>query len=390
MGADRVVLARNMALALLALALAPAAARAQGRPTWVDRPPAHTAEKLYFVEAATGAKSAVLARDLAMRKAMAAVQAYFGQSVKSEMVSEEYERDQQYHYTIRAAIKLEGVDVQLNGVRVEETWMREPGDGKTDWDCWMLVSYPRAEYDTAIKKMHEAFVARGTRALELFREGKALVDGGRPEEALARLAQAGETLKTVRNVVELPDPVVRNSDVLGTEIEAAVKAAQELKTRARRTVAVKILVTADGKPLAGGLADEVRSDAVGMVGRHELAAAAGAPGDAEALKVMAGDAALAGRIGASLASWYLLIGWIDAKFTSEVYGQFFAEATGSAVLVDALTGRAIVAKDLGRVKAGHVTRADACSKAASGLRKPLSAALDEMLDAVRASGGGGR
>lgn len=352
----------------------------EAKPDWIDHPPAHTEDKLYFVEGATGAKSAVLARDLALRKAMAAVQAYFGQTIKSELISEEYERDQKYQSMVKLSIRLEGVEVELKGVRIEETWMREPDASRQDWDCWMLVSYPRSEYEATLKKMRDALEARARRALELFREARDLSSRGMYLDALARLEQAKDLLATLRTPVALPDTSIKDTDVLASEVKAAINEANAQKDQARKTVAVKLVFTVASNVSSADFIENARAEVIGVVGRHGLTAAAGEPTELSALEIIRGNEVMAKQVGAELKASYLLIGLINASDTSEIYGQFFAEASGKVALIDAITGRVIGAKELERKKGGYVTKEGARAKAAQELKGPLYEAAGLLLD----------
>lgn len=62
---------------------------------------------------------------------------------------------------------------------------------------------------------------------------------------------------------------------------------------------------------------------------------------------------------------------VEARFSSEVLGQFFGEAVVRMVLVDAVDGRVLDVFESGPVKGGHVTRA-------KGVRKAVENALDQL------------
>jgi hypothetical protein len=62
---------------------------------------------------------------------------------------------------------------------------------------------------------------------------------------------------------------------------------------------------------------------------------------------------------------------VQARYTSEVLGQFFGEAVVRMVLVDAVDGRVLDVFESGPVKGGHVTRA-------KGVRKAVENALDQL------------
>ncbi|MDX9982282.1 MAG: hypothetical protein RBU25_19835, partial [Lentisphaeria bacterium] len=110
-----------------------------------------------------------------------------------------------------------------------------------------------------------------------------------------------------------------------------------------------------------------------------LAASATGLDDATATDILAGYPGVATRAGAAARADWLLLVLVDARFTSELYGQFFAEAGGRVELIESATGRRVNIADLTVVKGGHVSRRNALNRAASQQREPALVAVDKVL-----------
>jgi hypothetical protein len=141
---------------LLVLALA-----AAERPAWVQQPPPHDASTLYFTGLSAQQSTAQDACNQAFQKAGAEILAFLGQRGSSELLSVEHEQDGVYRSEVKETIRFSGPSVDLRGVRAEGRHVEEHAGGAVStWDCWVLVSYPRAEHDAARARLAQEAEAR--------------------------------------------------------------------------------------------------------------------------------------------------------------------------------------------------------------------------------------
>ena len=373
----------------IALMLVAATAIAGPRPSWIDVPPRHTADTLYFVGTASGADSVEKARGQAVLKAEAEVVAYFGQRVHSELLSKEVERNGVYRGDVSLIIRVDGEEVRLQRVQVEGLF-DEPSRS-AGFDAYALVSYPRTEYERVLAERRKTAQALADRALALFRDGQALHDAGHPADAEDRFQRAVEALRGVTVPVELADRTVTSTVVLARELEAALATTRHSGAAAQRTVALAVVTAWTGVPEGpGSVGDDVRTQLGRDVTARGLTAGAGKIEDAVARAVLSGDIAAASRAGAATGAAWLLLVQFDCAITSELYGQIFAEASGRYELVEAASGRRVASGDLPVAKGGHVRRRDACMKAIDPARKALADAIPGVLSRVSNAGGATR
>ena len=341
-------------------------ARAEGLPAWFDHPPAHTAETLYFTGDASGADRPEDARDLAVQRALANAVSFFQVKVQSELVTREEEVNGRYSSSIRASVRVAGEEVELREVRVERFVLEERAGARKRYDGYVLLSYPRVEYERVVATQRRADTSLAERSLALFREGSRLRRDGRPGEAADRFREGRDAIKRLRGTTRLADPDFGTTEALDAALGAAIEEARTEGKAAQRTVLVRVELTLDGNPaLSRRTAGELRSDIDSLVAAHGLTAVHDGLDDAGARSVAAGGAAPASRAGAG----YLLVILGEAEFVSQDQGQFIAHATGSYTLVETASGRVLAGGDLGQFKGGHVRRADACEKALARLRE---------------------
>lgn len=359
---------------------APAPGSAADRPPWVDRPPSPTVDTLYFTGFALAADTEEAARNLATRHALAEVVGYFGQTVSSRIASEQVETGRDYRQEVRISVLVEGREVALKGVRVAQVFV-EKGDAGVS--AWALVAYPRAEYDAAQASLKRNDTDRAQAALAAFSEGRSLLAAGRVARAIERMEQARTTLEGLPTTL-LDAGDIRSTDLLAGETTAALRQARQIQERVARTVAAKVVHVVDGQPVAlEGAPAQLDGEVPALVAAHGLTAARPGVDDARLLAAAGGDAAAAEEAGARSGAAWLLVLRIESRHSSELYGQFFAEAAGTTVLIESATGRVVSGDDLGRAKGGHVTRRDASLKAAAGLRDAARRAMDAALDQAR-------
>jgi hypothetical protein len=127
---------------------------------------------------------------------------------------------------------------------------------------------------------------------------------------------------------------------------------------AGRSVLVCVLSVVDGRQQ--GTLDAEFSKSVASAGL-KLASGNVLPMQVKlALQGNTGDVAKAGR---EAGAGYAVIGRVEAKFSSEDSGQYFAWASGRVRVIETTAGRAVADLSYDKIKGGHISRRQACEKA---------------------------
>lgn len=363
---------------MLAAATVAQVATAGERPEWTVRTPSATHDTLFFTGFASDARTMEDARALAVQKAMHEISSFFGSTVQGRLASTATDRNRDFQYDVQVSIQIQGRQVPLRQVRVVQFHHESRRNAH---DAWVLVAYPRAEYMTTLDELRRTDQDRAATGLELLRQGRRLLAEGRAREAGETLRRGLDGVTGLQPLVTVDDPAIRSAQALERELRAAIDAADRELGQSWRTVAVHVLLLHDDKPAP-------REPPVAEFGAavRERVAARGLPvartalDDAQVRALLEGDKAAAAQAGNRARADWLLVVVLEARFTSEMHGQYFAEAIGRVELVEAATGLSSVVQDLGAAKAGHVTRPNALNKAAAGLRGGLDAAIHACLD----------
>lgn len=95
-----------------------------------------------------------------------------------------------------------------------------------------------------------------------------------------------------------------------------------------------------------------------------------------ALKDNTADIAKTGKLAGA---GYAVVGKVEAKFSSEDSGQFFAWARGRIRLLETTAGKAVADFSYDQIKGGHISRQQACERALQNAVAKLTRDLDSKL-----------
>lgn len=364
-------------VAMTALSCA-SAARSDNQLDWIRRTPPHSPTMLYFTGSNTGAKKKDDAFRMALQDAFGNVSLFLGATVESSFSSREGERDRNYSYDVEASVQIRSRKVPLRQVRVVQ---HHHEVHRARHDAWVLVAYPRVEYERTLAELRRDDADRASSGLYLFRQGKALLEEGRTNEAVEAFRRGLESIEGIDGLTPVDDPVWRTAMVLDQQLRAELKVAERALSESWRTVAVGVLLVYDGVATdSEPLATEILARTQNQVAAAGLAAArTELLNEAHIRKMLAGDRAAAAMIGSQARSDWLLLVDLNGRFTSEIYGQFFAAVTGKVVLVNVKTGQNRMVVPLTESKGGHITRQTALNDAVARLRDAVERAVEQCL-----------
>lgn len=350
MGAGSRKVTGALGMVVLAVLLARPAS-ADDRPGWFDNPPTSPTQR-FFVGSADDAPSENAAIENARKAAMARLAESFGQHLDSTTTADEAVENGQTTSSIRVKVTSRSRPLTIGEVRDPKRHAVEDRRGR--WSGWALVAIPEDEYQRVKTEIARLLKEQGELALQKYRRGET---GLREGKACPAVEEAREALALAQDL----DPLAPLSDPDFKKVSFLIRAAESLRDkardecgRARNTVAIHLTLDVDGDPVATKKAsDPILADLT------KQAAAAG-------LKAVPGNAAAA--------AWVLEV-QAEASLASEIYGQFFAQASGTWRLVESASGRELAAGDLGQNRGGHVRRADSCLRALGPVRTRLMEAV---------------
>jgi hypothetical protein len=316
--------------------------------------------------------------------ALAEITNYLGASVKAVTKDLKMADNDKESQKIENTITVVGAEVTLRGIERRAIYWNSVRSG---YDCTVLVSYPRAEYEKAKAEIAAAQLEykrrnaqSAARALELYRSARSAEAAKDYENSLKDLLSALEIVKKFEGPVDLEDQSLKNTGLLLPELSQWISVVGKMVKDSGKWLAVGIVTELDTRrsveheqalfakvaALAQTSSFKPRSTEMS----HEQAARCLA-GDGDAVRLAAGPAR------------YLLVLDMDSQFSTEVSGQFFAAAIGKWALMESVTGNVIVSGLLPRSKGYGVSRASACSMGAELLHKQVVADLSKAFEQIR-------
>ena len=138
----------------------------------------------------------------------------------------------------------------------------------------------------------------------------------------------------------------------------------------RKSMLVQVFRTVDGKA-----AGDLNAGLQAVVSGGGLKLASGAVSAGQVKQALAGNTSAVALAATGAGAGYVLVGRVDVKYAGSEMGQYFAFAAGQVKVVDTVCGRTVLQLTLPRTKGGHISRRQACDKAASNALSALTARL---------------
>lgn len=345
-------------------------------PLWLQECPARTAHTLPFCGEAHRVVSQKMACSEAYADALGKLRRAVGQKVDAKLVP-----DGRGGYTF----KIQGAESEpltIRGAWEDQRWSEEyqGSDGRTH-DCWVMIAYPKLEYDNLVGVARQAARDRVAKAAELHSEGKDLASMGRHAEAAVRFERASALLAGLKEPVVAPDGT--SSALLSEQVLADLRASKDEAGQTAKTALVEVRLMIEGKPQSrGSLARSVRNRVKNCLSKRGIAVRPGGLSASMVDAVLAGDRHTAARTAADKGAGLLLVVEIESEFKAKDDDVFYAFARGAFRLIRTADGRELHAADLGPEKQGHpVSRQGAVRLSVEKLRdKQLVGAVQEAIE----------
>ena len=316
-------------------------------PMWLQECPAPTDHILAYCGEAHRKASQKNACSEAYLDALGKLRRSVGQKVNAKLAPD---GQGGYRFEIQGA---ESEPLTIRGAWEDQRWSEEYDgpDGRTH-DCWVMIAYPKLEYDNLIGVAKKAAGDRVAKAAELHADGKDLASTGRHPEAVVRFKRASTLLAGLKEPVVTPDGM--SSDLLAEQVLADLRASQDEADKSSKTALVVVRLLIEGKPTPrGSLARSVRSRVKKWLSRRGIRIRPGGLSASMVEAVLAGDRRTAAKTAADKGAGMLLVIEIESEFKAKEDGVFYAFARGVFRLIRTADGRELHAADLGPEKQGH-------------------------------------
>jgi hypothetical protein len=344
-------------------------------PLWLQECPARTAHTLPFCGEAHRLTSQKLACTEAYADALGKLRRAVGQKVDAKLVPDGAGG---YKFEIQGA---ESEPLTIRGAWEDQRWAEEyqGSEGRTH-DCWVMIAYPKLEYDNLVGVAKQAARDRVAKAAELHQDGRDLASMGRHAEATIRFERASALLAGLKEPVVAPDGT--SSDLLSEQVLADLRASKDEAGKTARTALVVVRLVIEGKPQPrGSLARSVRNRVKNWLSKRGIRIRPGGLGASMVEAVLAGDRHTAAKAAADKGAGLLLVIEIESEFKAKEEDVFYAFAHGAFRLIRTADGRELHAADLGPEKQGHPrSRQGAVKLSVEKLRdKQLAGVVQEAL-----------
>ena len=364
----------------LGLALLASDALGKGRPEWCTKAPGSDLNYLYFSGFTSSAKSLDDCRGLAESNALNNLVNHFGVTVQSNLSSDTREKDGDYTYSHKVSLEIQGRQVPLTGWKVIDTYHK--GKRKKH-DCCALLAYPKSEYAKTQELLKQAEQAKATTAINLYRQGTALLAANNATEALSTFQRAFKSASELPALTVLDDPVIKTVSALKNELAAGIDKAERMIGESWKTVAVHVLMLCDGELVPQSqttrnitsFTKKIATENGFRISRINL-------DDDEVQALLDGDTDAAKSAGAKAKADWLLVVVLDNSLTSEDMQIYYMQSTGRVELVQANSGRSVHVERLDQVKGASITKTKAMENGVSQLESGIKDAASQCLKNV--------
>ncbi len=335
-------------------------------PLWIQECPARTDHLLPFCGQAHRGDSSETACSQAYADALGQLRRLIGQKVTAKLVAD---GKGGYRFEIEGG----GEPLTLRGVWEDQRWFEEySGPGGHSFDCYVMLTYPRLEYENLLGMARKAARDIVKKAAELLAEGRRLMSSGRFAEAPDGLNRAMKLLAGLKEPVVSQDGSL-NSTLLAEQAKADLDRARQEAAKMAKTALVALQLVVDGKSVSSGslIRSLLTRTKQWLAARGISCRPGGIPAN-QLEAVLAGDKQEATKTAAEKGAGLLLVIDVDSSFISREDGIYFASASGSLRLLRTSDGREVAAVDLGPEKQGHpVSRAAALKRSVEKLRDKM-------------------
>ncbi len=275
--------------------------------------------------------------------------------------------------------------ITIRGAWEDQNWYEEyRGPAGLTYDCYVMLAYPRLEYENLLGMARKAASEKVAKASSLHQEGRKLAASGRHAEATAQLHRAQALLTSLKEPVVSPDGSV-NSPLLLEQVNADLVTAGAEAKKTEKTALLVLRLRLDGKTTGGAsLSRSMRSKIKGWLADSGIRTRPGGLDASLVAAVLSGDRVSAAKAAADKGAGLLVVVDIESNFLDEEGGIQYAEALGSFRLLRTSDGRELAAVDLGPEKQGHPRkRKDAVRLCVEKLRdKMLGKAVRDSLQKI--------
>jgi hypothetical protein len=325
-------------------------------PLWIQTCPERTEHTLPYCGESVRQASQKLACSEAYAGALAKLRLSVGQKVDAKLAPD---GKGGYKFEIQGASE----PITIRGAWEDQRWFEEyQGPGGRSYDCYVMLVYPRLEYENLMGMARKAAGDKVTKATELREEGHKLAAAGRHAEAVVRLKRAKSLLDSLKEPVISPDGSL-NSTLLEEQVVADLKKSTSEAGKTDKTALVVVHMILDEKKAStSSLARSVLTQVKGWLSDKGVRIRPGGLAQEQVAAVLSGDQEAAANAAAKKGAGLLLVVNIESEYLGLEEGFHFAQAIGAYRLIRTSDGRELASIDLGPEKQGHPASRRAANK----------------------------
>ena len=343
------------------------------KPLWVQECPVHSDHVLTFCGETHRKASYQVAYSEAYADALGKLRRFIGQKVEAKL-----EPDGQggYRFEMRGmddeAVTLRGV---WEGERWAEIWA---STGAQSHDCYVMLSYPRLEYDKLAGRAQALTRQRVEKATELQGQARTALGNGSAAEAAVLLERAQVLLAALKEPLVTPDG--QNSTLLLEQIQADLRQAAQQAQEAKRTALVVVGLQIDGDlKSTGALLTDLQNTVQKWVSSAGVKIRPGGISVEQVRSILQGDAAAAKSAAAAKGAGMLLVVDLRSEHKTFDEGVHYSYASGGLRFIRTDDGRELYTSELRATKGALFTLEGSHKKALENLMK------QEVQPAVKAA-----
>jgi len=322
-------------------------ARSPGvKPMWIQQCPAPDKDNLVFCGEARARADEKQACAAAYADALGKLTRHVGQKVDARL-----ERDAAggYRFQLRGAASQ---PLTLRGVWEDQRWYesyRRAGAARTD--CWVMLVYPRLEYENLVGMARRAQAERVSKAAALYAEARQAAGRGCQGQAAEKLRLALQLVEGLREPIVLEG--VGDSKVLAEQIRSELDRAERELQRTGKTVLVVLEYRQDGNHPPPALTRSLATSVAQWFEGHGFQVKPGRIAPQALQAILSGDRQAAVQAAACRGVGWLAVVDVHSEYLGAEDGIHFAQAGGSFRLLRSQDGRVIKVVELQPEKQGH-------------------------------------